>query len=135
MVEGAAQVDIDIRIEAEGWRAPQMNAETLTREAAVAARKNSTSAAPAVELSVLLTDDATIAGLNEQWRGTSGPTNVLSFPGEISATGASDSAVPILLGDVAIALETLVAEAASARTDEKRSSVVTRSSRVTPSTC
>jgi len=58
------------------------------------------------EISVLLTDDATVRSLNRQWRGVDKPTNVLSFP---AARQPAD--LPPLLGDVAIAYETVVREA------------------------
>ncbi|MCG8399602.1 rRNA maturation RNAse YbeY, partial [Bacillus atrophaeus] len=46
-------------------------------------------------LDVLLTNDATVAELNERFRGKAGPTNVLSFP-------APETARPHL-GDLALA--------------------------------
>jgi probable rRNA maturation factor len=63
-----------------------------------------------LEISLVLADDATVRGLNEQYRGQDKPTNVLSFAAlddrmELPADG------PILLGDVVLALETIVAEA------------------------
>lgn len=60
------------------------------------------------ELSVLLADDAGIRALNRAWRGKDQPTNVLSFPaGAPLVPGA-----PRLLGDVALAYETVAREAA-----------------------
>lgn len=60
------------------------------------------------ELSVLLADDAEIRALNRAWRGKDQPTNVLSFPaGAPTVNGA-----PRLLGDVALAYETVAREAA-----------------------
>jgi probable rRNA maturation factor len=61
----------------------------------------------AVEISVLLTDDAGIRELNKAWRGQDKATNVLSFPApELhGAPGARP------LGDLALALETLRREA------------------------
>jgi len=50
----------------------------------------------AIELSVLLTDDPEIRGLNARWRGVDAATDVLAFPLEEGAC----------LGDVAISLET-----------------------------
>lgn len=58
------------------------------------------------ELSILLTDDDTIAELNQQWRQTQGSTNVLSFP-QIAAFST-----PVgLLGDIILASQTLHREA------------------------
>jgi probable rRNA maturation factor len=59
-----------------------------------------------VELSVLLTDDATISNLNRRYLRKSGPTNVLAFPmGEQSL-----SKEPTMLGDVVISLDTALKE-------------------------
>ena len=58
------------------------------------------------EVSLLLGDDAAIAELNRQWRGRNGPTNVLSFP-----AAAPQGAAPTFLGDIALAAETIAAEA------------------------
>ncbi len=55
-------------------------------------------------VSLLLGDDATIAGLNKEFRDKEGPTNVLSFP-------PADGAEPGFLGDIALAAETIVEEA------------------------
>lgn len=62
----------------------------------------------AAELSVVLTSDAGIAELNEQYRQKKGPTNVLSFSlqeGEDTAMAGN------LLGDVVISVETAAREA------------------------
>lgn len=54
-------------------------------------------------VSLLLGDDGAIAGLNKEFRGKDGPTNVLSFP---PAGGE-----PGFLGDIALAAETIASEA------------------------
>jgi probable rRNA maturation factor len=59
------------------------------------------------ELSIVLTDDAEQQQLNKQWRGIDKPTNVLSFP-QIEPFGE----VRGILGDIVLAHETLVREAA-----------------------
>ncbi|MGB0696928.1 MAG: rRNA maturation RNase YbeY [Rhodospirillaceae bacterium] len=51
---------------------------------------------------LLLADDDRLAALNSEFRDKSGPTNVLSFPGDS----------PDHLGDIAIALQSLMREAA-----------------------
>ena len=61
------------------------------------------------EVSILLTDDAAVQVLNRDWRGVDKPTNVLSFPAE----GISPPGAPALLGDVALAFETVAREAAA----------------------
>ncbi|MBF0677827.1 MAG: rRNA maturation RNase YbeY [Devosia sp.] len=61
----------------------------------------------AAEISVLLTDDEEQRDLNAQWRGKDSSTNVLSFP-QIEPFGP----VIGLLGDITLARETLIREAA-----------------------
>ena len=69
----------------------------------------------AVEVSVRLTDNAEVRGLNRQYRGKDAATNVLSFPmvqpDLIEALSAGDDG-ETLLGDIVLAWETVVAEAA-----------------------
>ncbi|TNE84457.1 MAG: rRNA maturation RNase YbeY [Deltaproteobacteria bacterium] len=61
------------------------------------------------ELSVLLTDDATIHPLNRDWRGKDRPTDVLSFS---QIEGEAVPGAPLVLGDVIISLETASRQAA-----------------------
>jgi probable rRNA maturation factor len=70
-----------------------------------------------LEVSIRLTDDAEVRELNRLYRGKDKPTNVLSFPGDEALAGevmagAWAEGQPLLLGDVVVALETTVAEAA-----------------------
>lgn len=53
-----------------------------------------------MEVALLLVDEATIAGLNEQHLGHEGPTDVLAFP--MDEPGESPIAGPALLGDVVL---------------------------------
>lgn len=63
------------------------------------------------ELSLLITDDDQIAGINKTYLDRSGPTNVIAFPmGDDGFTGISHE----LLGDVVISVETAAREAADA---------------------
>jgi probable rRNA maturation factor len=62
----------------------------------------------AVELSLVITDDAELQELNRQYRGIDAPTDVLSFSQEESAAGHETDAFPTIeavarpLGDVII---------------------------------
>jgi probable rRNA maturation factor len=95
--------NIDVDIQSPLWDAqPEAERQVRAAIAAAAARKPS-----AGEVSVLLADDAAVKALNRDWRGIDKPTNVLSFP---SATPKA-AGVPALLGDIAIAFETLDREA------------------------
>lgn len=76
-----------------------------------------------VEVSLLFADDAAVAEMNRTYRGRSGATNVLSFPnmdapdpqpseplaGPLSHT---DAGPPRLLGDIVLARQTVLREAA-----------------------
>lgn len=68
-----------------------------------------------LEASVRLTDDAEVQTLNRQFRHKDKPTNVLSFPmidaSEFDALANTDDG-EILLGDLVLAAETCIAEAA-----------------------
>jgi probable rRNA maturation factor len=100
-------LSVDILIESEAWgMLPE--AEDIVRRAIAATSKVNIGHRNA-ELSVLLCDDATIAGLNGHWRGQAKPTNVLSFPAPPLQGAAPDEKIP--LGDIAIAYETVVREA------------------------
>lgn len=64
------------------------------------------------ELAIMLTDDAGIRTLNNNWRGMDKATNVLSFPALQPPEGAPvPDDMPMMLGDIAIAFETLRREA------------------------
>ncbi|QUL99479.1 MAG: rRNA maturation RNase YbeY [Candidatus Fermentithermobacillus carboniphilus] len=61
------------------------------------------------EVSVLFTDDAFIADLNQQYRGVEGPTDVLAFPMmdfESEVDNTKIDGIPDMLGDIVISLET-----------------------------
>jgi probable rRNA maturation factor len=111
----APDLEIDILVEADGWAVCIPDAHNIVSAAAQAALRDEnvagTLSGSAIELSILLTDDKAIAELNLQWRGRTGPTNVLSFPAE---TDWRPAAAPVLLGDVVIAIETVMAEAKNA---------------------
>ncbi|MGQ9808404.1 MAG: rRNA maturation RNase YbeY [Armatimonadota bacterium] len=63
------------------------------------------------ELSLLLTGDAEMARLHQEWMGLPGPTDVLSFPQDDPREGPAPGAS---LGDVAISLDTAARQAAEA---------------------
>lgn len=58
-------------------------------------------ACPEKELSILFTDDKTIADLNNRYLGRKGPTNVLAFPMKEGPTPKFESP---MLGDVVISV-------------------------------
>lgn len=103
----SGELSTDISCETGDWDSLLPDAQALVRRAAEAAWAAAGSADSA-ELSILLTDDARMRVLNRDYRGKDNPTNVLSFPaGDEHAVGR-----PRLLGDIALALETIGLEAA-----------------------
>ena len=93
------------------WGTAVADVENLCRCAATEALAVSDRATPGSEISVLLCDDDTVSRLNGEFRGHARPTNVLSFPIGNAQVGPQS----LLLGDVAIAFETVAAEAASSK--------------------
>lgn len=89
--------DVDILGGSPLWKGRE---EGLARALASAATAQSVGGT----VSLLLGDDATIAALNKEFRAKDGPTNVLSFP-------PAEPAEPGFLGDIALAAETVAAEA------------------------
>ena len=67
------------------------------------------------EIAVLLADDAAVRDLNRDWRGKDARTNVLSFASwwDDDCPPPPAPGAPLLLGDLALALQTLIAEAAA----------------------
>ena len=61
------------------------------------------------ELSILFTDDETIAELNQQYRGKEGATDVLSF--SMLEEAGPTLFEPIMLGDVVISVDTALRDA------------------------
>jgi probable rRNA maturation factor len=103
-------VSVDVLIESEAWQGVS-GAEDVARQAiAFAAAATDGMRHRGAELSILLCDDKTIAVLNGQWRGQEKPTNVLSFPAPSMSGASPQDRIP--LGDIAVAYETLVREAA-----------------------
>jgi len=102
-------LEIDINIETGDWPDLVPDLEQTVATAARAAIARARFDGSGAELSVLLTGNGEMAALNEKWRGKSGPTNVLSFPGELDGDG------PAMIGDIVLALETIAAEASAAR--------------------
>ena len=68
-----------------------------------------------ISLAVALSDDARVKQLNHQFRGKNKPTNVLSFSpysdDELKAALRSRKAMPLELGDIVLARETVEREA------------------------
>jgi len=89
-------LEVDILANCPLWKGHE---EALSKALACAAQMEGA----AGEVSLMLGDDATITALNRDFRGKDRPTNVLSFPPGEGAPG--------FLGDIALAAETILAEA------------------------
>lgn len=96
---------IDMAVECPEWgRLPNLNALVGECVEAVLDRTGE-DLDEGAELSLLFCDDARIRVLNRDFRGKDKATNVLSFPGPEEAGGSQ------LLGDIALAFETIDREA------------------------
>lgn len=105
--------EADILIEAACWQ-DEKDAGSVVQQAIVAAAAMVELPSGTTELAVLLTDDAAVQALNKTWRGIDAPTNVLSFPAVWRDEGSPETDdAPLMLGDIAIAYETMRKEADS----------------------
>jgi probable rRNA maturation factor len=116
-VAGDGGLDVAVLIQDEAWTTDLPAADALAERATRAAWDGlpgrARPAAPAgAEASVVLADDATVQALNRDYRGQDKPTNVLSFA-NLEDARAPDlpDGEPVLLGDVVLARETVLAEA------------------------
>ena len=87
---------IDVEIQDDAWAVALEHAEAIVMRAGEAAL-NEIAPTDLQEpvIAVLLTDDDTVADLNQRFRGKDGPTNVLSFPAPPNPEGQ--------IGDIALA--------------------------------
>jgi probable rRNA maturation factor len=99
------KLTLEISVPSSLWRGLP-RARTMARET-IAACANEIRATPSgrAGVSLCLSDDAHLRELNARWRGPDKPTNVLSFPAAQRAGPAS------MLGDIALAYETIAREA------------------------
>jgi probable rRNA maturation factor len=107
-------IDVDVQI--DDRFAADVDVALIERavEAALAAE----GAGGAIEVSVLVTDDAELHRLNRDYRSVDAPTDVLSFADDEEAAEGPHPAfvrppeAPRYLGDIAISYERVVAQAA-----------------------
>ena len=100
----------EVLVVADCWRA-EPGAEAVIHRAVETAAEMVEADTGDAELAVMLTDDTGIRALNANWRGIDKPTNVLSFPALQPTGTSSPDEAPRMLGDIAIAYETLRREA------------------------
>lgn len=100
----------EVLVTAEIWQT-EPDVEAVIHRAIEAAADLADADVADAELAIMLTDDAGIRTLNNNWRKIDKATNVLSFPA-LQPTGDSrDDDAPRMLGDIAIAYETTRREA------------------------
>ena len=103
----------EVTVEAETWQSTVTDPVGIAKRAVAAALDTAAASLPGPpEVSVLLADDARVRELNRDWRGKDRPTNVLSFPAWEPGTPVPGDG-PLPLGDIAVALETVLREAAA----------------------
>lgn len=104
------QPETEVLVTAACWQA-EPEAEAIILRAIDAAAAHVNTGIGVFELAVMLTDDAGIQTLNKNWRGQDKPTNVLSFPALPPTGPIGPDDPPRMLGDIAIAYETVRREA------------------------
>jgi probable rRNA maturation factor len=103
------RVDLDVRA---GVRSP-LPAAAVAR--AVGAALDAAQAPAPASIGLILSDDAELAALNAEHMGTSGPTDVLSFPLDPSADFALRPRTRPHLGDIVVSVERATEQAAAGR--------------------
>jgi probable rRNA maturation factor len=121
----AERLDISFSLESGDWETAAADVERLAEAAARAAfeaaeKPEILDGDTPVEMSLVLADDALVQTLNRDYRDKDKPTNVLSFAllDDLDDTDEStddvlarDEGMPILIGDVILAFETVQREA------------------------
>jgi probable rRNA maturation factor len=121
-MDGDRPEPVSVTIGAVRWRAALDDAPGLCRQAVRTALDRATTVPwlAAAEVGVLLGDDRAIRQLNARHRGVDRATNVLAFPlldldrGRPASGAAPGLPGPVMLGDIALALETVCREAEQA---------------------
>lgn len=105
---------MDLDIEIDGWPSSYDWADLAYRAAEAAEKVAPELANQRLTASVLFTVDEDVRTLNREWRTKDKPTNVLSFPmlTRDELLGLASDGGPEMLGDLALAWETCMREAA-----------------------
>ncbi|WP_186420596.1 rRNA maturation RNase YbeY [Bosea sp. CS1GBMeth4] len=98
---------LEIRIQSRRWREVEDLRPRIAAAIEAALALAPVGTLPGAELSLLLTDDKRIRGVNRDWRGFDKATNVLSFP----AAPPERIATSPVVGDIVLAFETIAREA------------------------
>ena len=104
--------EITVMTEATAWRATLPSAQRLAKQAIRTALKiTKPRRRRAIEICLVLSDDRRVQKLNHTFRRKDKPTNVLSFPAEAKVPRH----LPLVLGDIVLALGVLKREARESR--------------------
>lgn len=101
------QEAVDVVVDSDAWAEAGLDVADLARTVAAAVAAEIAAPRPGT-IAILFADDATLQRLNRDHRGADKPTNVLAFPAAAPHPGER------ILGDVALAFETVAREAAEA---------------------
>ncbi len=105
-----ARLVVDVVFDAGEWSTLPDAEALIARVAAALSQRSDLNVADTLA-TVALSSDAVVARLNGTYRGQARPTNVLSFPAPPVPHDVDMSGEPRALGDVILALETVLAEA------------------------
>ena len=109
------EIEIAISLRDSAWSTALPEAAAVARRAAAAALEAAPALSGRVELGVVLADDAFVRTLNRDYRGQDRATDVLSFPiHEPPRLDSLEAEMPLMLGDVVLARETVERDSASA---------------------
>jgi probable rRNA maturation factor len=100
---------ISIEVEDEAWQA-LAGLDQLARTAVASALSGAGAIGDEGEITLLFTDDQSVAAINAAWRGKNTPTNVLSFPA--SPDMPIPGGEPRPLGDIVLSHGVIAHEAA-----------------------
>ena len=85
-------IDISVSLDCPAWATALPDSEARCGRLAATALESVDLPDGVVEISIVLADDATVQGLNRDWRGKDVPTNVLSFASQ------DDDEAPVVVG-------------------------------------
>jgi probable rRNA maturation factor len=105
---------MDLDIEIDGWPRDVDWADLASAALAAAEAVEPALANERLTASLLFTVDDEVRTLNREWRAKDAPTNVLSFPmlSRAELLAMTSQGGPEMLGDIALAFETCLREAA-----------------------
>ena len=105
---------MQVDVVTESWPDDRSWSDLAERASQAAAKVEPLFANTRLSVSILFTSDEQVHALNREWRGKDNATNVLSFPmlERADLLALSTEGPPEMLGDIALAYETCLREAA-----------------------